>query len=253
MKKLLLVFPHPDDESFVSGGTAAKYVAAGWEVHLVCAGVQQKELEAAGTILGLSTVTFLGFKDGTLPKQGPGHLEDKVFREMVRLVPHAVITFEPRGINNHPDHVKLTTAATVAFQRYVVDVRDLPQFSDLSGVRKRELGKTYQSSFEDCLALTHEPRLYFACLPQSVGRYLIRQKQLPSTTFGNPWSLVPDKLVTTVIDIRRFRNKKINALQALGKTLMDNNPLLSSEFFMLRMSGYTEAFMGKNDRVKNRL
>ncbi|MEK7119429.1 MAG: PIG-L family deacetylase, partial [Patescibacteria group bacterium] len=31
MKKLLLVFAHPDDESFSCGGTVAKYVKAGWE------------------------------------------------------------------------------------------------------------------------------------------------------------------------------------------------------------------------------
>ena len=30
-------FAHPDDESFSCGGTVAKYVKAGWEVHLLCA------------------------------------------------------------------------------------------------------------------------------------------------------------------------------------------------------------------------
>ncbi|MBI3576706.1 PIG-L family deacetylase [Candidatus Gottesmanbacteria bacterium] len=281
MKKLLLVFPHPDDESFTCGGTIAKYVAAGWDVHLVCATrgevgergalgetsdedfgqVRQKELEAAGTILGLSTITFLGFKDGTLSKLSPGELEDRVFREMVRLVPHVVITYEPRGITNHPDHMKLTIATTVAFQRFVLDVADLPQFADLAGARQRRLGHTYKASFEECLALEHAPRLYYACLPETVVGYLKKLKIISNESFGKPLEGTPDKFITTVIDVKRFQSKKVKALQAHQSQTADaqrllslaKNPLFMNEYFILRMSGYDEVFMGKNDTVSNRL
>lgn len=253
MKKILLVFAHPDDEAFACGGLIPKYVAAGWEVHLVCAtrgeagnrglhgdisddalgAIRAKELEEAGAILGLSTITFLGYPDGTLARLPPGEVEDKVFREMVRIVPHVVITYEPRGISNHPDHIKLTTATTVAFQRYVQDVADPPR----------------------------TPKLYFACLPASVARYLTRQKVLPAESFGKPWSTTPDKLITTVIDIERYRRKKIQALKSHRSQKQDvdrflsltSNPLISNEYFILRMSGYTEVYMGKTDRVSNRL
>jgi len=36
-KRLLLAFPHPDDESFGPGGTIAKYAREGVDVHYVCA------------------------------------------------------------------------------------------------------------------------------------------------------------------------------------------------------------------------
>ena len=36
-KRLMLAFPHPDDESFGPGGTIAKYAREGTEVHYVCA------------------------------------------------------------------------------------------------------------------------------------------------------------------------------------------------------------------------
>lgn len=254
MKKLLLVFPHPDDETFTCGGTITKYVAAGWEVHLVCASLPNKELEIAGTILGLSTITFLGFKDGTLPKLTPGELEDRIFHEMVRLVPHVVITYEPRGITNHPDHMKLTTATTVAFQRFVLDVADLPQFSDLSGVRQRKLGHTYKTSYEACLALEHAPRLYYACLPETVVEYLKKRKIIPDQSFGKPWLGTPDKFITTVIDVKRYQSKKMKVLADTQEFFsLIANPVFMNEYFVLRLSGYNEVFMGKNDRVSNRL
>lgn len=245
MKKLLLVFPHPDDESFACGGTAAKYVAAGWEAHFVCA--TQGE---PGKTPGLSSITHLGYKDGTLSKIHPGELEDKIFREMARLVPNIVITFEPRGVTNHPDHIKLTIATTVAFQRYVLDVADMPQFADLSGARKRKLGYTYKESFEDCLALEQAPRLYYACLPESAVSYLQKRNLIASFSFGKPWLGTPDKLVTTVIDIKWLRSKKI---QAIGGEFFPITTALTHEYFILRLSGYNEVFMGKNDRVSNRL
>lgn len=80
MKRLLLVFAHPDDESFSCAGTVAKYVAAGWKVDLICAtrgedgsrgpyvdlpkdqlgDIRQKELQKACVTLGINSITFLG-------------------------------------------------------------------------------------------------------------------------------------------------------------------------------------------------
>ncbi len=258
MKKLLLVFPNPDDESFLCCGTIAKYAAAECDVYSV-----YTTDERSGEKLGLSTDTYLGFKDGTLRRLSPGELEDRVFREMVRFVPEVVITYGPKGITNHPDHTKLSVSTTVAFQRYVQDVKDLPQFASLTGVRQRRLGHTYKASFDACLALEHEPRLYYACLPESVVGYHKKLKLILGQSYGTPWVGTPDKFITTVINIKRFQSKKIKALDAhqpqvsnkkTGKLLsFVNNPIFSNEYFILRMSGYDEVFMGKNDHVSNRL
>ena len=72
---------------------------------------------------------------------------------------------------------------------------------------------------------------------------------------------VPDKLVTTVIDISRFTGLKRKALLSHRSQQVDvqrflsfaANPLAKHEYFILRMHGTTEVFMGKNDRVFNKL
>src|SRR5512142_2317543 len=110
MKKMLLVFAHPDDESYFTAGTVAKYVGLGWDVDLVTATggeagsegpytgmtheelslIRQKELEAAGKILRLSSITLLGYKDGSLKDEHPGELEDKIYTKLTELVPDCV-------------------------------------------------------------------------------------------------------------------------------------------------------------------
>lgn len=281
MKKMLLVCAHPDDETISCGGTIAKYSRAGWQIYLVCvtggeAGskgpytnispeqlgvIRQKELEKAGELLGISTITFLGYKDGMLKNQNAGELEDVVYRKMAELAPDVVITYEPNGISNHPDHMKLTLASTYAFQKYAKGLRDLPTIATLKGAKVRELTRAFQKSFAESLEKQGDPKLYYACLPDSVVVYLQKMHALPQQSHGRPWVGVKDKFVTTVIDIKRYRSAKIEALQKhltqkddfVRELAVDNNPEFLKEFFMLRMQGVYEIFMGNNDRVSDRL
>ncbi len=262
MKKLLLVFAHPDDESFSTGGTVAKYVKAGWQVDLVCATrgeagssgpyeappgeklgeIRQKELEKAGVILGLSSVTFLGYLDGTLSDEHAGELEDKIFQYMKKEIPDCIITFDTAGMSNHPDHIKICYATTYAFQQYAFWIKDQleghPEYSQ-----------------------ERDPKLYYACMPLSVAKHLIEKKVIPAQSFGRPWRGTPDKFVTTVIDIGKFAAVKKKALLSHVTQRDDvnrflsyaKNPSLVQEHFRLRMHGVKEVFMGKGDRIAGRL
>ncbi len=271
MKTLLLVFAHPDDESFICGGTIARYVQSGWQVDLICAtrgeagnvdpykdlsgeelgNIRQKELETAGTILGITSVTFLGYKDGALAGQHPGELEDKIYRQMTAIFPDVVVTFEPNGITNHPDHTKICLSTTFAFQKYTASL--LP---------KQHIGQREKKSFQETINQEEkEPKLYYACMPESIASYLKQQKNIPAESFGKPWVGTPDKFITTVIDISKFRTKKIKAVRAHASQQADfdrflslsAHPLLRQEYFILRMQGVYEVFMGKTDRISNRL
>ncbi len=278
---MLLIFAHPDDESFSCGGTVPKYVRAGWQVDLICAtngedgsvgpytnatadtlgSIRQKELEKAAETLGISSVTFLEYPDGALSVQNPGELEDKIFRKMIEVTPRVVITFEPRGISNHPDHMRLSTATTFAFQKYAASITEVQTKKMSIANPPRHARERWKIPFADTVAHGKEPKLYYASLPDSAVRYLVRAKVIPKESFGKPWVGVPDDEVTTVIDVRRFTSTKKKALLSHVTQTRDvekfyalaSHPLASTEYFVLRMQGTTEVFMGKHDRVSGRL
>ncbi len=255
MKKLTLVFAHPDDESLAVGGTAAKYVRRGWQVDLICATrgelgaedpkdrgeelakIREQELTKATETLGISSVTCLDYKDGKLKSLHYGEMEDKVYKLFDSLRPDVVITFDPSGMTNHPDHKKVSEATTFAFQKYAKE-----RFSE---------------NPDDA----NPPKLYFTCLPQSLVAYLQKTRVIPSQRFGAPWKGISDDFITTVIDIKRQKALKVKAIMEhksqqgpLKKLfILQNSPLLFYEHFLLRMVGTLEAFMGKNDRVSDRL
>lgn len=258
MKKMLLVFAHPDDESFTCGGTVAKYVKAGWDVDLICATrgqagesgpytgvsgedlgiIRQKELETAATLLGISTITFFDYMDGSLIEELPGELEDQIYRKMEELVPDCVITFDTSGISNHPDHIRVCYATTFAFQKYALWIAQR-----LKGTE----------DFNEEL----EPKLYYTCVPESTVVYLQKMKVFPKESFDKPWVGIPDKLITTVV---RFPGSEMLKKKALlsHKTQekdvqsflsLPNNPMRKQEYFVWRFHGTREVFMGKHDRI----
>jgi LmbE family N-acetylglucosaminyl deacetylase len=281
MGTILLVFAHPDDESFTCAGVVAKYVRTGWTADLVCAtrgesgergpydqaskrqlgNIRTEELERAAKILGISSVTNLQYKDGVLKAVLPGELEDTLFKIMIKRTPSVVLTYEPGGISNHPDHIKVTTATTVAFQKYAEAIREVRKKQISVDNPPRHARDKWQVPLAQAVGSDFEPKLYYACLPTDIARYLVREKIMPHESFGKPWSTTLDKLITTVIDISKYQKKKIRALQSHVSQRKDidrflsiaNQPLLMKEFFILRYRGLHEVFMGKNDRVADRL
>ncbi|MBN1178430.1 MAG: PIG-L family deacetylase [Anaerolineae bacterium] len=148
-KTLLVVFAHPDDESFGPGGTLARYAAAGVAVHLVCATRgeagssdldslgecddlacrREYELHCAAEVLGLAGVHILGYRDsgmsGAPDNQHPRALiqadtefvAGQIAAWICELRPQVVLTFDPHGGYNHPDHIAIHHATVRAFER----------------------------------------------------------------------------------------------------------------------------------------
>jgi bacillithiol biosynthesis deacetylase BshB2 len=134
-RSILLVFAHPDDESFGVAGTVKKYTQQGVPVDLVCATRGEKgsrldvpanidtgtareaELRAAAAIMGIRDIYLLGYTDGELDQANEDEVINKIADIMRRVEPEIVITFGPDGISGHSDHMAIGNAATRAFER----------------------------------------------------------------------------------------------------------------------------------------
>lgn len=136
-RKLLAVFAHPDDESFICGGTLAKYASEGVEITLVSAtkgdmgrrmgnppylnretmaGAREQELREACDRLGIGNLIFFGIRDKTVEFEDEESLIGRIEALIRELKPDVVLTFHER-YGGHPDHCAIGKAATAAFQR----------------------------------------------------------------------------------------------------------------------------------------
>ncbi len=122
---ILLSFAHPDDESFFTAGIVRKYAEAGCHLELVSATsggqgsagepplcaredlarLREQETRAAAAILGIAQVHFLGYPDRGLATAPPDEIRGRLIAHIRRVRPRVVITFDPNGVNAHPDHI----------------------------------------------------------------------------------------------------------------------------------------------------
>lgn len=127
MKKAIVgIFAHPDDEAFGPSGTLAKF-ARTTDVFVICvtdgsAGknlqdIRKNELLASARVLGIKNVLFLDFKDGELNNNLYHKLAEEIEKYLRKLQPETVITFEPRGISGHLDHVAVSLVTTFVFKK----------------------------------------------------------------------------------------------------------------------------------------
>lgn len=114
-KTILVVTPHPDDETFTSGGTLAKLAKNGNNIQIVIytkdnsgsndptmtperlEKIRRAEEEEACQILGIpkENITWLGHDDGMLEYVDRRELTKQVAREIRRHRPDAVFTIDP--------------------------------------------------------------------------------------------------------------------------------------------------------------
>lgn len=121
-KQMLLIFAHPDDESFALGGTIAKYAQQGVHITLVAATkgeagktfgickpeelglIREQELRRAAEVLGISNIIFLEYLDKELPMAPPLEIIEKLVRIIRSVRPQVIITFGADGASGHRDH-----------------------------------------------------------------------------------------------------------------------------------------------------
>lgn len=190
MKRLLFIFAHPDDESFMTGGTIAKYADEGEvDIHLLCvtrgeAGstgeppqclpeelgdVRERELKRAAKHLGIHHIHFDNCGDGKLQDVGLDKLKQIILTCIDKIKPHVIVTFGPHGTSGHRDHIALQQATLKATLQ------------------------TEEISLQ---------KLYYTTIPDTLtGRFL-------------PGSYTdPDDSITTIIDCGEFKSQVAKALK----------------------------------------
>ena len=147
---LLVVRPHPDDESIATGGMLAWYSARGVRTAVViCTGgeeglihdpdldpvadrlrlraIRTCEVRDACTILGVTALWMLGYRDSGMPDT-PANQHPDAFAnadpveatgQLVRIIralrPRVMVTEPPGGLYAHPDHVMCHRVSVDAF------------------------------------------------------------------------------------------------------------------------------------------
>lgn len=131
-KTVVVVTAHPDDEAFGPSGTIAKF-AKTHDVYLLCATrgeagkdfgnhknlakAREQELKDSAKILGVNKIHFLGFADGTLSNSLYHELAAKIENLLKKYKPETVITFEPRGVSGHIDHITVSMVTSFVCQK----------------------------------------------------------------------------------------------------------------------------------------
>lgn len=124
ISKLLIIYPHPDDEAFFGSGLIRKLILEDKKVRLITltrgeattlryglkrgadiATERAREMHKALQVLGITSHGQYDLKDGELDKSKAAKIVEE---EIKRFRPSHALTFEPGGIYGHPDHV-LTT------------------------------------------------------------------------------------------------------------------------------------------------
>src|SRR5215471_8668350 len=127
-KRILVIFPHADDEAVTCGGTLHHLATGGSTVTLVLLtrgergtpdatvdtklrDIRMKESQAVATILGISTLIQEDFGDGEL-QQKKLELMTSIARTIEQEKPDLLITYDLSGFYGHPDHITCSEIIT---------------------------------------------------------------------------------------------------------------------------------------------
>ncbi|WP_088228371.1 bacillithiol biosynthesis deacetylase BshB2 [Desulfosporosinus sp. FKB] len=121
---VLVVFPHPDDETFGCGGTLALFAKSGIPITYICGTlgqmgrnmgkpffanretlpkIREAELEKACKAIGIRHLIKLGLRDKTIEFEDPEPIVTRIEQILREVRPSLVLTHYP-GYAVHPDH-----------------------------------------------------------------------------------------------------------------------------------------------------
>ncbi|MFV5902077.1 bacillithiol biosynthesis deacetylase BshB2 [Staphylococcus gallinarum] len=158
---VLVIFPHPDDESFSSAGTLARYIDNGIPVTYACltlgqmgrnlgnppfatreslSHIREKELENAMAAIGITDLRKMGLRDKTVEFEPHDEMDAMVKSLIDELQPSVIISFYPK-FAVHPDHEATAEAVVRTVGRMAKEDRPRLQLVAFSNDAKEKLGE----------------------------------------------------------------------------------------------------------------
>jgi LmbE family N-acetylglucosaminyl deacetylase len=212
--RLAAVYAHPDDDGYSIGGVLALHggelgciliVATSGEAGQISdpslaspenlAQVREGEQREALRALGIDdpVVHFLRYPDGALGEADHAELVGRIRDLLKEARPHVVVTFGPEGVTGHPDHTRVSQAATEAFHQARTGEESAPD-----------------GAFQ---------RLFYNAIPESELQRFWEKLRERGVDFGLPDDPfmprgVPDHTVTATVDCRRVVGAKLEAIRA---------------------------------------
>jgi LmbE family N-acetylglucosaminyl deacetylase len=232
---LMVVHAHPDDEASQTGGTLARYAAAGWRTVLITctdggqgdgphgekpghprhdpqqvAALRSRELDLAAVSLGVHDLVKLGYPDSgmpdgnAIPPRADTFSRRPIMPMVTRLVrlmrhyqPDVIVTYPSNGLSGHPDHIRTHNLVQAALRNVAADAVDEP-----GGQGSSTLKGT---------------KLYYIAMSKTRLRAV---RAGARAAFGeNTWvppeeMAIDDSEITTVIDVAPYWGNKVRALSA---------------------------------------
>lgn len=160
-KHILVVFPHPDDESFGPAGTIVNYTKSGIPVTYACLTLgemgrnmgnppfanreslpklRKQELIDACEVLGIKDVRMLGFRDKTIEFEDEAEVIAAIKEIIIEVQPSLIITHYP-GHGVHPDHDATARATVAAVKQLSPEKRPEIHCMAITKNREQVLGK----------------------------------------------------------------------------------------------------------------
>ena len=205
---VLVVTAHADDAALFLGGTIARWSSTGWRVVVIRAtddrwdsvglsedatiGAARQQFEQAAAALGVDEIVDLGWPTDTLGDASEIALRERIIREIRRLRPYALVTFDPYAMygEDNMDHVLVARATDEAFWTAQFDKHHpehLVEGLELHGAFERWYFGRRVTEVSDVVDITGDAldaKVAAARCHQAAMRNLVNQLRMQAATGG---------------------------------------------------------------------
>jgi LmbE family N-acetylglucosaminyl deacetylase len=181
--------------------------------------VREQELRSACAAVGVTDVSFLGYRDGHLREADSDEATGRIVRHIRRFRPDVVVTFAANGGYGHYDHMAVHRLALAAITAAAEETR-------------------YPEQIQEGLASHRVSKVYFGAMPRSRLAKMREAAQasggdftpggnaatIPVEEMGTPDERITKRITTVIVLNDEEFVRKLRALQAHATQMPKDSP-----------------------------